>query len=75
METITRTSEDLDHRDRTINRLRDTSGLRGKIDAMCCYCIYEVTRRADGVNRWLIAQIRYAHFSRSGLNQRGERHE
>ena len=41
METVTRTTEELDHRERTINRLRETTGLRGKIDAMCCYCIYD----------------------------------
>ena len=39
MERIIR--DDPDHRQSTIDRLVGKAGLRGKIDAMCCYCIYD----------------------------------
>ena len=29
------------HRDKTIHRLASKSGLRGKIDAKCCECIFD----------------------------------
>lgn len=30
-----------DHRAQTVDKLVSKPGLRGKIDAMCCYCIYD----------------------------------
>ena len=39
MELINKTEPDL--RDKTIARLVKKGGLRSKIDAMCCYCIYD----------------------------------